>query len=271
MKGRIISTDRLYTSIPLAKWLLSCDFTTVGTIKSNRVGIPSEIKEVSGRENFSSKFFLEATEKKLVLGSYVCSPSKGKKNVLLLCTMPPLLAVTKDDKKKPTIYQFYDFTNGGTDIVDQRRGVYSTKTKSRKWTWNAFSYLLDRARVNSSTILALASKQDPRKQNSFEYGWNLVTQLTTPFIKERNILPLKTAVKNKIHIIFGTTNNPATDMEYSSKATKRRRCSGCVQGLRNTSAFSKKLTALLTSDRQCQRCASPCWKVHSYLCCENCK
>ena len=39
---------------------------------------------------------------------------------MVLSTMRPLQGVTIDDgKKKPAIIKFYDFTKGGTDIVDQ--------------------------------------------------------------------------------------------------------------------------------------------------------
>lgn len=275
LKGRNISTDRLYTSIPLAKWLLSCDVTTVGTLKGNRVGIPKEIKTIVGRENYSSEFYWETKEGKLVLGSYVCKTSKGLKNVLLLTSMPPLMAVTKDDnKKKPAIYKLYDFTKGGTDVVDQLIGVYSTKTKSRKWTWNAFCYVLDTARVNSSTIFALVGKKDPRKQNSLDFGWNLVMQLTKPFITQRNIHPLGSSIKNKIGIILGTKKAAGhQEMQYPSKGTTRRRCTSCIQDVKNTksSKYSKEFAGLPTSDRQCQRCGNPCCKSHSYLHCEDCK
>ena len=41
--------------------------------------------------------------------------------------------VTMDDgKKKPAVFQLYDFTRGGTNIIDQRMGKYSTKSKKPK-------------------------------------------------------------------------------------------------------------------------------------------
>ena len=43
--------------------------------------------------------------------------SKGKKNVVTLSTMRPMDACTKnDDKFKPQIFKFYDFSKGGTDM-----------------------------------------------------------------------------------------------------------------------------------------------------------
>ena len=51
----------------------------------------------------------------------VKSKSKGKKNVMILSTKEIILAVTTDDgNTKPAIFKFYNFSKGGTDIVDQR-------------------------------------------------------------------------------------------------------------------------------------------------------
>ena len=61
------------------------------------------------------------------LQSYVVNTkSSGKKNVLALSSVPPLLGVTMDDgKHKPAILKLYDLTKCGTDIVDQRMGKYT--------------------------------------------------------------------------------------------------------------------------------------------------
>ena len=95
---------------------------------------------------------------------------KVKKNVVLLSAAPLILGITKDDgKSKLGIYKVYDFTKGGTDIIDQRMGFYTCKPKSRKRTMTVFSYVIDMARVNSSTTFPLQKKYDPSKQDSFEY------------------------------------------------------------------------------------------------------
>ena len=66
LKGRNISTDRLYTSVPLAKWLLDHDITTVGTFNTVRIGIPDELKDAKCRENFSVTYHIESKEKKSI-------------------------------------------------------------------------------------------------------------------------------------------------------------------------------------------------------------
>ena len=109
-----------------------------GTIVKNRVKIPNEVKEVSNRDINSAEIFWEKNEhKKLV--SHVVKTSKGKKDVIMLSTREPLLSVTDDDKKNPALIKLYDFTKGGTDIMDEKIGFYSVKTKTWRWPSVAFS------------------------------------------------------------------------------------------------------------------------------------
>ena len=134
----------------------------------NRKGIPTETKDVKQREPFSSEIYWQK-DGPLSLSSYVVKSSTGKKNVFTLSALEPILGTTKDDNcHKLGLYEPYDFTKGGTDIVDQRMGFHTTKTKSRKWTLVMFAYMLDTARVNSSTIFALNQGKDLIKGKSFE-------------------------------------------------------------------------------------------------------
>ena len=52
-KGTNISMDCHYTSIALAEWLYDKNITCIGTLNSNRKGLPKEIKETKGREKNS--------------------------------------------------------------------------------------------------------------------------------------------------------------------------------------------------------------------------
>ena len=120
----------------------------------------------------------------------------GLRNVLLLSTVQPILGVIKNPKKKPAIYKLYDYTKGGTDIIDQRVGTYSCYTKSRRWTMAAFSHVLDTCRVNASTVFALNKGQDPRKQKSFNFVLDLASELILPQIKERRLTGLKSTTRD---------------------------------------------------------------------------
>ena len=57
--ARNILYDRLYTSIPMAQWLLHRGKTSVGTLQSNRKAIPAEIKEIKDRETNSYEIYWE--------------------------------------------------------------------------------------------------------------------------------------------------------------------------------------------------------------------
>ena len=99
------------------------------------MGLPKEVKQFTDREPFSTQIWWEKSKQTISLTSYVVpSKSKGRKNVIVLSSQEPYLGVTKDEKAKPQIIKFYDFTKGGTDIVDQRSVSFTTSTKTKKWT-----------------------------------------------------------------------------------------------------------------------------------------
>ena len=112
LKGCNLSTDRLYTSVPPAKWLLDRNIATVGTLNTVRIGITDGLKNTKCRENFSVSFHIKSKEKNLYITTYsVKKKSTGPKNVLMLSAMRPIPRKTKDDgKSKPAIMKFYDFT-----------------------------------------------------------------------------------------------------------------------------------------------------------------
>ena len=187
LEGRNISMDLLYTSVAIAKWLREKSITVIGTLMTNRIGIPDEVKAVRHSENFSTTVHFKEERKDMALCSYnVKTKSKGKKNVLMLTTMRPLLGITKDDgKNKPALYKLYDFTKGGDRHCGPKISYYTAKAKSSKWKMVAFYFILDTTRVNAQTILALKENKNPRKINSFEIGFDIVMSLVRPEMEKR--------------------------------------------------------------------------------------
>ena len=163
LQGRNISCDRFYTSISLANRCLQQNITMISTIMTNRKGVGS-IELLDSREDLSSKVYWGKEKGKLSITSYVVNKKcAGKRNILILSAMPPLIGVTKDDgKKNPATIKLYDFTKVGTDIIDQRMLAYIVKPKSSKWTICAFSYMLDVARVNAPTDVLLNKDLSPK-------------------------------------------------------------------------------------------------------------
>ena len=94
LKGTNISMDRYYTSIPQAEWLYDKNITYIGTLNSNRKGLPKEIKETKDREE-NSWISCKSDKDEVTLNSYVVkSKSSGVRNVLLLQTTNPSYMTT---------------------------------------------------------------------------------------------------------------------------------------------------------------------------------
>ena len=122
----------------------------------------------------------------------------------MLSTMRPIPGITKDNgKSKPAIMKFYDFTKGGTDIVDQLNDYYICRARTNCWDLVSFFYILDTVRFNSKTVWCLKNSLDIKKTNTFKFSWNLSSQLIKPFIENRQINGLGTAVIHKMEKVLG--------------------------------------------------------------------
>ena len=78
LQARNITMDRLYSSFEIAEWLHERKVTMVGTMQSNRVGIPASIKDTKDREDLSSEIYREE-EGVRNISRYVVKSSKEKK------------------------------------------------------------------------------------------------------------------------------------------------------------------------------------------------
>ena len=86
----------------------------LGTMRHNRKGIPAELKDVKGREIFSTETYFETKDHYLSLTSYVTkTKSKGAKNVIWASTNKLIMGTEKEgDKHKPAVGKLYDHTKG---------------------------------------------------------------------------------------------------------------------------------------------------------------
>ena len=104
----------------------------------------------------------------------------------------------------------------------------------------AFSYIVDMAFWNSSTLLALHGNKDPLKQNSFEFGLDIVCSLAGPFIQQRSQSHLAPSIKQKVAVVLDMMQlpnltvapaNSADVGDFPSKSEKRSRCYMCIEQL----------------------------------------
>ena len=90
--------------------------------------------------------------------------SKGTNNVAILSTTRQMHSSTKDDNKsKPPMFKFYNFTKGGTNIVDQMNDFFTTGAKSLRCVMIVLYYMLDTARVNAKTIWCMKNGIDHQR------------------------------------------------------------------------------------------------------------
>ena len=186
------------------------------------------------------------------------------------------MGVTKDDEnKKPAIYKFYDYTKVEIDIVNQRMGFYTCKTKSRRWTSTALAYVLDSCRVNAATGFALNHKEDFKKLIAYNFIKMVVKLLIRPNIARRPLTGLTMTLRNDIKAavqwidaeeIAGPqvteTSQPSTSRSlYSPKSETRKRRYVCMS---NAYGFGyKKSKANLPSFQQ----FTP--KIRKAVCCNH--
>lgn len=150
VQGCNITIDRAYSQVTAIQAICKrFKVTIVGTICNNRKGLPVHFKNTTGRE-IGDYQVLWDTESNMNIHSEIVRKKSGKLiNVLLISTMVPIIGLTKDNKK-PAIINLYNYTMGGTDIVDLLIVHKTVRWKSNKWTMSSLSFMLDTGRDRHS-------------------------------------------------------------------------------------------------------------------------
>ncbi|XP_050453253.1 piggyBac transposable element-derived protein 4-like [Cataglyphis hispanica] len=143
MKGRTVTTDNFFTSIPLALKLRSKNTSLLGTIRANKRELPKTCKlKKDSMARFST----------LLYQSNGCTltvyKSKPNKKVLILSTKHKHVKIDKTAKKLPETVSFYNRTKFGVDVTDQMARKYTVKSGSRRWPFQVFFNILDLAGIN---------------------------------------------------------------------------------------------------------------------------
>ena len=111
-------------------------------------------------------------------------------------------------KGSPLFTNYTNFQKSETDIIDQKMGFYSCKSKSKRWTMNAFSYVSDPCRVNASTIYAMNNDLQHRNIKSVDFGFKLATSLIRSHIEKPSLIGINSSVIRKIEIVLGKKYPP---------------------------------------------------------------
>ena len=225
LDGNNITVDKQHNSLELAEWLLARNLTAVGTVKADKYDIPLRLTTIHGREFESYEVYSKEDDPRLTLHSFAFNSNianpREMKILLILSSMTTIPAISKEDQI-PEIFQVFDFVKGSSDELNERLFDYTTNIKSRRWTNKTFSYVLDAARVNAQTVFALNMKRDPKRVNSFEFGWDLVMDLVLPQLRRRHAKATTPKyTKNKIDIYLNLQPNLDCRKSVASTATTK--------------------------------------------------
>ena len=84
-------------------------------------------------------------------------------------------------------------------------GFDSCKSKSKRWTTNAVSYVSNIlvCRVNASTIYLMNNDLQSRNIKSVDFGFELAMSLICPHIEQPSVIGINSSVVRKIEIVLG--------------------------------------------------------------------
>ena len=195
-KNHICALDNWYTSLEVAFHLAFILIHMVGTIKSNRKGIPKNgiiPKTGAGKKDRGFMQTLRATYKDSEVFFNTWMDSKP---VYTISTWRPerdmVSRATKDDNGKyvramiprHTTTGVYNNNMGGTDLGDQRSEYVMTMLRSVKWPIRVFTHFLTVAGINSLAIYTMIClRRDPsyKKETTLDFFHELCLEILAAF------------------------------------------------------------------------------------------
>lgn len=154
--------DNWFTSVPLAKSLFQKPYnlTVVGTLRSNKKEIPSELLNNRERKTDTSIFCFD---NELSLLSYKPKPNK----MVFLLTSCNEEGSINPETKKPSMIEFYNSTKGGVDSFDQMCSIMSCLRKTNRWPMCMFYGMLNMTFINSYVVYS-HNMFNKKKKNTTE-------------------------------------------------------------------------------------------------------
>lgn len=140
-KGRNVTTDNFFTSLPLAHKLLARNTSLVGTTNKSKRSLPSSAHLKAGLHDTKVMQSDSAT-----LAIY---QGKEKKNVCILSTMHTSVEIRDDVRKRPETVHYYNRTKVGVDVLDMMLRQYSARAATKRWPVAVFYNVMDIAALNA--------------------------------------------------------------------------------------------------------------------------
>ena len=182
-RSHIVYLDRYFTSPSLLDQLLQVGIRSCGTVRKDRVGLPTLYKTVAAEMNQGEMRYWQRGE----LGAIVW---KDRRAVYLLTThkSPIETALVSRSGSSmqtsvPAAVLDYNKYKGGVDTIDQMRGSYALGRKSKKWWPNLVWWLVDMCILNA---YSLYNQQQQVKISQLEFREQLMKQLVERYPQQRS-------------------------------------------------------------------------------------
>lgn len=148
-KGYMLTMDNFFSSLPLFQKLHDNKTEAIGTLRSNRLGIPKEIKEKKQKNGESFQLYSQ----KFMIVKF----RENKKDIYILSTLINDKKVTMKSKgvvvEKPESIIIYNKTMGGVDLSDALLTAYTcTRKRVTKYYQKQFRHLIDIVCLNSFIV-----------------------------------------------------------------------------------------------------------------------
>lgn len=167
--GYLITFDNFFTSVDLIEKSFDKGMYSIGTVRSNRKGLPSMMKKKDKMERGEYEY--------LTKGHVAAIKWMDKKPVTLLESahnpkeIEEVKRTMKNGEKKaflcPKSIKVYNEFMGGVDKFDQLRERYMIGRRSRKWWHPMMYYFIDMAIINSYILYQIHKKYDCGDQLSY--------------------------------------------------------------------------------------------------------
>ena len=171
-KGRQLTEDNWFTTLPLVDRLKKNLTTYVGTMRSNRRDIPAIARSTVGRTKGDTKIYHD--ENSILMVSFW---DKGNRPVLLVDSHIHHCPVLNIGNKPETV-RFYNETKSGVGTLDKKIRMFSCKWKCRHWPMSIFSNMMDVCILNAIHIFYANKEKKQTVHYNFikTLGYQLVDQ-----------------------------------------------------------------------------------------------
>lgn len=250
---KLVVFDNFFTSYKLMIVLHSKGLYSCGTVRCNRKGLPSFLKEKAKLQRGEFQFETK--------GRVAAVKWMDNKAVTLLSTAhnPKDTAVvarrnkdgTRVDVPCPLVVEQYNANMGGVDRFDQLRERYAIGRRSVKWWHRILYFLIDLVIVNSF-LLWTTSKRQSGNYDQLTFRLRLARQLIGGYSsRKRRGRPIyfkgKQSVPDEVRLVHVGKHLPNQVLKY-------RRCRMC------SNKGTEKRTRFVCSGCNVPLCVDPCFK-----------